>query len=309
MRWERSPCPTGFVAQIPRMTLQLAPKVEVVNAMTWNGRNGNPAGVVLDASTLNDQQRQELAARVGHSETAFVERSPDGRYTLTFFTPTRQIAFCGHATIATFAYLRCKGLETRDSVDVSIAGTDLRVHYAGDVVLMEQRAPRYERVSDADLAEALRSIGLEPGALDAQFRPQIVDTGNRFLLISVVDRAALARAVPHASAIESLSERLDLIGYYVFLRTPGEHAATTRMFAPRYGILEESATGMAAGPLAATLVDELGHKQTSLRILQGEFMNPPRPSEILAQVELRDSKVAGLRIGGRATLQPETPRA
>lgn len=284
--------------------MQLAPTVEIVNSMTWNGRNGNPAGVVLDASALNDEQRQELAARVGHSETAFVERSSDGRYTLAFFTPTRRIAFCGHATIATFAYLRSKGLEPRDSVEVSISGTDLRVHYDGDVVLMEQKAPRYERLSDADIAEALRSIGLEPSALDAQFRPQIVDTGNRFLLISVADRGPLARATPDASAIETLSERLDLIGYYVFLRTPGPHAATTRMFAPRYGILEESATGMAAGPLAATLVDKLGHTATKLRILQGEFMDPPRPSEILAQVELRDSRVAGLRVGGRATIAP-----
>ena len=42
------------------------------------------------------------AARVGYSETAFVEAAgDDGRYLLRYFSPQSEVAFCGHATIAT----------------------------------------------------------------------------------------------------------------------------------------------------------------------------------------------------------------
>ena len=42
-------------------------------AFTDHGRGGNPAGVVLDAAGLDDPARLAIAARVGYSETAFVE--------------------------------------------------------------------------------------------------------------------------------------------------------------------------------------------------------------------------------------------
>ena len=42
-------------------------------AFTDHGRGGNPAGVVLDAADLDEAARLAVAARVGYSETAFVE--------------------------------------------------------------------------------------------------------------------------------------------------------------------------------------------------------------------------------------------
>jgi PhzF family phenazine biosynthesis protein len=81
-------------------------QVQIVNAFTDNDLGGNPAGVVLDADELNAQQKISIAAKVGLSETAFVSSSNSAAYKLDFFTPTRQIAHCGHATIATFSYLR-----------------------------------------------------------------------------------------------------------------------------------------------------------------------------------------------------------
>ena len=71
---------------------------------TPNG--GNPAGVVLDASTLTEQQMQQIAHEVGYSETAFVLPSDVADFRLRFFTTTDEVDLCGHATIATFNLLR-----------------------------------------------------------------------------------------------------------------------------------------------------------------------------------------------------------
>jgi len=60
---------------------------------------------------------------------AFVSPSRTANFKLEFFTPTRQISHCGHATIATFSYLVQQGL-----LDGARGSTDrLRpYHHAGD---------------------------------------------------------------------------------------------------------------------------------------------------------------------------------
>ena len=267
----------------------------IVNAFTDEGRGGNPAGVVLDADGLDPSARLAIAARVGLSETAFVSRSPSETIRLEFFTPTRQIAHCGHATIATFALLHelgrvDEGTSTKETID----GVR-RVIVDGDVVSMEQRAPTFTQLTKEDAQSIEHSIGA------ATVGSWIVDTGNGFAVIEIESRAALAAVRPDFEAIIRMSESHDLVGYYLFTRDTGrdDRIATTRMFAPRYGIPEEAATGMAAGPLAGLLHarEDLG---TEMVIEQGALMHPASTSAIKVRLETHDGAVTRLFAGGRA---------
>lgn len=130
----------------------------------------------------------------------------------------------------------------------------------------------------------------------------MVNTGNAFLLVPLPDERSVAELRPHLGLVESLSNELDLIGYYVFSTTTkvqGRHAGT-RMFAPRFGIPEEAGTGMAAGPLACFLYDHLGVKDREILIEQGWLMQPPSPSVIKVVLELADGKISRLMAGGTA---------
>ena len=71
-------------------------------AFTVDGRGGNPAGLVLDARGLEAHEMQAIAADVGYSETAFLVARPDepNVYDVRYFSPKREVPFCGHATIA-----------------------------------------------------------------------------------------------------------------------------------------------------------------------------------------------------------------
>jgi PhzF family phenazine biosynthesis protein len=71
-------------------------------AFTGDGYGGNPAGVVLDARGLDLMDMQAIAADVGYSETAFLVARPDepNGYDVRYFSPKREVPFCGHATIA-----------------------------------------------------------------------------------------------------------------------------------------------------------------------------------------------------------------
>jgi len=276
-------------------------QVLVVNAFTDNGRGGNPAGVVLDADNLHNQQKQNIASKIGLSETAFVSSSFSAAFKLDFFTPNRQIAHCGHATIATFSYLRQinrikDGATSKETID---GNRDIFID--GAMAFMEQLAPCYKGIGDRK-DKVLCSIGITDHDIIADFQPLIVNTGNSFLLVHMKNEEAVSHVSPDFEAIKTFSEEYDLIGYYIFsemTKRPGRDAGA-RMFAPRYGIEEESATGMAAGPLACFLHDKMRIDKDVFLIEQGHLMTPVSPSLITVKLDLHNQKIKRLMAGGEA---------
>ena len=281
-------------------------EVKIVRAFVDQG-GGNPAGVVLDADGLSDAQMLDIARRVGLSETAFVSRSASEGFKLDFFTPTRRIAHCGHATIATFSLLAQLGRVGEGETSKQTVDGPRKIIIRDGAAFMEQLAPSYRAAEDwardgVTLGDVLASLGIESADLDSAIRPALVNTGNSFIVAGVRSGNALRAIVPDQSAIAAISERLDLVGYYVFTTDASATArdATTRMFAPRYGIDEESATGMAAGPLACLLHDFGGQTKNRFSIEQGVFMKEPSRSLIAAELALDDTgAVSGLMVGGR----------
>ncbi len=279
--------------------------VPIVNAFVDGGRGGNPAGVVLGAERFTPAQKQQIAAAVGLSETAFVSPSSAADFKLEFFTPSRQIAHCGHATIATFSYLRQIGdLVKSESSKETIDGCRA-IRLDGSSAFMEQLAPSYQALNDSDRRTVLQGLGLNEEDLLSGAAPFVVNTGNAFLVLAVNNADVLARLRVDRAAIVSLSEALDLIGVYVFtLQTEiSGRDAGARMFAPRYGIDEEPATGMAAGPLACYLHDKLGMRKERYWIEQGRLMAVPSPSVIEVRLNTADDgTITGLMAGGGAAI-------
>ncbi|MBZ5790465.1 PhzF family phenazine biosynthesis protein [Burkholderia contaminans] len=277
-------------------------EVQIVNALTDGKAGGNPAGVVIDADELTASQKLHVARQAALSETAFVSTSNRATVKLEFFTPTRQIAHCGHATIATFSLLReigrvGDGKSSKETID---GCRDIVID--GHTVLMEQRAPTYRSIgTDSPFsARIAQSLGVSTARIHSVERPTVVNTGNSFLMIALPDEPSVAVIRPDQRAIESISDDLDLIGYYVFSTTtkvPGRHAGA-RMFAPRFGIAEESATGTAAGPLACLLYEWMGVGDTNMTIEQGHLMQPPSPSAIKVMLDVDNGKISRLMAGG-----------
>ncbi|RQS48071.1 PhzF family phenazine biosynthesis protein [Burkholderia sp. Bp8986] len=282
-------------------------QVHIVNSLTDGEAGGNPAGVVIDADALDTKQRLAVARKVGLSETAFVSKSSVATIKLEFFTPTRQIAHCGHATIATFSLLRQLGRVSDGKVTKETVDGYRNILVDDQSVLMEQGAPAYTSIeARSDLAKKIaESIGLRTADIYRTTSPTVVNTGNSFLMIALPDGCSVAEVKPDHQAIALISEELDLIGYYLFSREtviPGRHAGT-RMFAPRFGIPEESATGTAAGPLACFIYERMGARDPEMIIEQGWMMQPASPSIIKIILDIEDGKVARLMAGGSATIK------
>ncbi len=279
-------------------------EVQIVNAFVDGDTGGNPAGVVLQADGLSTEQKLAVAQQVGLSETAFVSKSDVATIKLEFFTPARQIAHCGHATIATFSLLRQLNLVPTGQLAKETIDGLREIIVADDQAFMQQLAPRYQEfeLTSPIAQQALQSLKLSSNDLLNNTLPTLVNTGNSFLIIGLASEQTLADLQPDFEQIQQLSEQLDLIGYYVFTPATKQvgRSAGTRMFAPRYGIREEAGTGMAAGPLACYLYDKLGLQQTSFLIEQGWLMQPASPSVIEVQLNVVDAAIQSLLAGGRA---------
>ena len=276
-------------------------QVAIVNAFVDHQQGGNPAGIVLDADHLDDQQKLAVARRVGLSETAFVSASTTADFKLDFFTPNRQIAHCGHATVATFGLLAQQGKLSGDRASKETIDGNRAIHIRQDQAFMEQQAPGFRELAEQS-ASVAAALGLDEA--DLTTTPMWVNTGNSFLVVGVGSRRQLAAIRPDPARIGALSEALDLIGFYVFSlesNLPGRDASA-RMFAPRFGISEEAATGMAAGPLACYLHRYHHPDQLHFLIEQGYATTPASPSVIAVELVEAQGRITGLYAGGAAVV-------
>jgi PhzF family phenazine biosynthesis protein len=92
----------------------LTPQLFHIDSFTTTKFRGNLAGVVLNADSLTEDQMQDIARELKHSETAFVldPVGEDHDVHIRYFTPTTEVPICGHATIAAH-YARAKWLDLK----------------------------------------------------------------------------------------------------------------------------------------------------------------------------------------------------
>ena len=159
----------------PRAT----PEVLRYTAFSADPQGGNPAGVVLDAAGLADAEQLAIAAELGYSETAFLTPPPAGlgepgrAFTIRYFSPLAEVAFCGHATVAT-AIALAERTGPGDLVFATPAGpVPVTVTRRGGALraTLTSVEPRITAVAPADLAEALPPSAGPPPTSTRRCRP------------------------------------------------------------------------------------------------------------------------------------------
>ena len=109
--------------------------VTVVRVFTDpGGRFGNPLGVI-DASTVPEQQRQQIARKLSYSETVFVDPPEPGATTARahIFTPAVETAFAGLPALGAVWWLRHRGTPVRT---LQLGAGVVEVDYRGDLAVI-----------------------------------------------------------------------------------------------------------------------------------------------------------------------------
>jgi PhzF family phenazine biosynthesis protein len=275
-------------------------EVYELNAFVKEGQGGNPAGVVLNANDLNENQMKEIARILGHSETAFVLPATNADFHIRYFTPNEEVDLCGHATLATFSLLLEKGMIHPYNYQIQTKAGRLRVDVNDDKsVFLQQKLPVFgQTLPEKDI---VASLGIEKNELHQDLPIQIVSTGLPDIMIPVKSHSVLNGLKPDFSLIKEISQKYQVIGYHVFT-LESLHASTAhcRNFAPLYDIEEESATGTANAALACYLEKYgKGNQSDSFIFEQGYILD--RPSEIIVHLDRNSNGLANVSVGGKSS--------
>lgn len=222
-----------------------------VDAFTAEVFSGNPAAVCLLDDWLEDVRLQAVAAENNLSETAFLVRNGDG-FDLRWFTPTQEVALCGHATLASaFVLFGCRGW--------SGEAVRFRTRRSGELVVSKGRDGLLEMDFPARPASAITPPAGIADALRATPRDVLGSTED--LLVVLDDERGVREVIPDFAALE----RIDCRGVIVTSRGEGCDFVS-RFFAPRVGVPEDPVTGSSHCVLAPYWAGVL--KRNDLHALQ-----------------------------------------
>ncbi len=135
-------------------------KQYTVDAFTDKIFSGNPAAVCVLDKWLDEKTMMNLAMENNLSETAFVVKTDRGRYHLRWFTPTKEIDLCGHATLATSFILFNFYEKDADKIIYDTLSGELIVTRKGDMFEVDFPVYQMKKVPVTDEMEA--AIGTRP---------------------------------------------------------------------------------------------------------------------------------------------------
>lgn len=277
---------------------------------------GNPLAVFPDARGIPDARMQQTARELNLSETVFVLPPDDPRHTrrLRIFTPAVELPFAGHPTVGTafvlaaIAEVPLAGDETRVIFEEGVGPVPVTIRAEGGLpVFAELTATKLPEVGPP--APALRDLAamlsLQPA--DLLDGAEAVSCGVPFLYVPLRDRDAVRRARVRVDLWEGLLAGSWAQEIYVFARDPelpGSHLRS-RMFAPRFGIAEDPATGAATASFGGYLAARAPERDGTLRWVIEQGFEMGRPSLLHLEVDQRDGAVTAVRVGGSSVLMSE----
>lgn len=259
---------------------------QIVNAFSKNGQGGNPAAVVINHPSTTTE-KQDIAQKIGFSETAFLTQDADG-FAIEFFTPEKPIPYCGHATIAAVNVLLQNGTIAQGNYRLATQAKAIDVNVTEKMVYMKQEFPIFHALDQPAL----------PNFYTGQIEIKstcIARNGVGFVLSEASSVEDIFNIIPNQNLIKEYSEKHDLVGNYLFALQGG--VFYSRMFAPFYGIEEENATGMAAG-----LLGGWAHVNKNLGDIVIQQGGAQSPKGFLFAKTKRHQHGNHILVGGEATI-------
>lgn len=209
-----------------------------VNAFVAEGCKGNPAGVCLLPRAREDDYYIKVAVKMAAAETAFIYEEND-IYRLRWFTLSgREVALCGHATLAAAGILWDKGyVSPEKTIRFTTKSGILKAARDGDYITLDFPRPEITEIKNRE-QDIKQATGLAPLFIGQTAFDYLVVVGSE---------AAVKAYKPDFEQLKKLDGR----GISITARAAGrDYDFVSRFFAPSIGINEDPVTGSAHCALA-----------------------------------------------------------
>lgn len=221
-----------------------------VDAFTNKPFGGNPAAVCVLPEARDEEWMQNIAREMNLSETAFLVKQADG-YDLRWFTPSVEVALCGHATLASAHVLWETGQLRPDE--------QARFHTKSGLLTADRDGDWIQLDFPIKIEESAEA---PPHLVEALGVTPVYVGKNKFdYLVEVESEQVLRGIAPNFHMLRTLPVR----GVIVTSRST-DYDFVARFFAPGSGIDEDPVTGSAYTALAPYWAARLG--KTEFRAYQ-----------------------------------------
>ena len=258
-----------------------------VDSFTHEPFKGNPAGVCITETALDEPTMQNIAAEMNLSETAFVVPITAGKlvdaykFKLRWFTPTTEVDLCGHATLASAKVLYDIYELKHDKLTFDTKSGDLIVSHWEEMIQLDFPAGDPQPVELPHYF--FHALNLHERGLDSLFQESFQCQRTKILLLRFTESRAVREIAPNFSDLLQAEDSFKCKG--VIITAPGKdpYDFISRFFAPSLGINEDPVTGAAHTILTPYWSMMLKKKkmsafQASKRggVLQVELKNDPK---------------------------------
>jgi PhzF family phenazine biosynthesis protein len=217
------------------------------DAFTDKAFSGNPAAVCILTEPRDDASMQNLAREMNLSETAFLRKQEDG-FGLRWFTPTVEVALCGHATLASAHILWETGmLATKEQARFHTLSGLLTAERKGD--LIELNFPATPEQPATAPPRLMQALGVAP---------KYVGKSKFDYLVEADKEETVRNLKPDFGVLRAMQVRGVMVTSQA--TSPG-YDFVSRFFAPGSGIDEDPVTGSAHCCLGPFWSERLGKNE------------------------------------------------
>ncbi|ADK83287.1 PhzF family phenazine biosynthesis protein [Sediminispirochaeta smaragdinae] len=257
-------------------------KFKKMDAFATEYSDGNPAGTIwLTAKQdINESQMQKLAKELKGfvSEVGYIHKIEEEKYGLRYYSSEREVNFCGHATIALMYELfkTEQSLIDKDTIKIITNNGELDVENrikSNDAVFIMSPSPK-EFAGLPTIEEVSASLHISNDSVYSQLPIKLIDAGLRTLIVPILSLETIIRIEPDVNQLSEfcVDNEIDIIEVFTKETAKMENDYRVRVFAPRFGYLEDPATGSGNSALGYYLMSNNMWDKGMLRLEQNNSM-------------------------------------
>ena len=224
-----------------------------MDAFATDKSAGNPAGAIYlnSENELDPRDMQRIAAELKGfvNEVGYISKLDTDTFILKYYSSEREVEFCGHATIAIMYDLLKDDPELLKKPAINIVTSKGKLLVQNriadeDAVFISAPVPRFSGVSIAkdQIAEALH-INVQD--MHKGYPIEVVNAGLETLIVPIQTLQNILAIDPDFMKLKLFCENnfIDIVLVFSSEVSDKINRFRTRVFAPRFGYLEDPATG------------------------------------------------------------------
>lgn len=256
--------------------------------------SGNGLTVIFHEEDIDTQYMQRMAQEFKQFETIFLKPVGKKRFRARIFTVEEELDFAGHpilgavATVHEYLHLDESDITVVFELNKKTVQSEAKKRDNYFEATMNQGIPEFLGAVEGERkAILLQALNLTAENLHPTLPMEVVSTGLPYLIVPLASGLEQARIC--VANFEKLLSEINAKFVYVFDITKMEGRTWDNL-----GVVEDVATGSAAGPTGAYLFKRGICKTTDkIHINQGRFVGRPSKITVFTDQATGDIKVAG----------------